>query len=404
MSKRAQNLGLHYGNGIGYVPFEEDRFLKQLLIKETFEKSNWRKWITKWHTIQRHRGNKIEVTVVESARRRFFSMFDLNADQIVLDSEKTFSAFGIHPNQILKKDAYKQFILPEGSSGEKAYIGSGGVRRIEKGVFPIGAWTTYTEEYQLFSTAETIFDIMRDYGEISSLLIDSYYRDVMFNTAGYRINMLQYENGYNSIHSPILGEVLKGLTSRMKKYGAREVSKIMTASPNYKSEPIYARFVTKIPYDAETEIRRNPGFIPIEKYGTNVKLLKDEIGILGNTRVVTDMDMPIREQDGRIVVDMLVYGESPIDGLRVDGKSGVELIHVARERDDKADKLKRFGVIGFKSFLGSLEMHPERMAVVSVYLDRLGIDDLIELDKRCNDSCIIDCKEDGCLLEDQNDC
>jgi N4-gp56 family major capsid protein len=402
---KKRNMGsaaIRYGNG-QYEPFEESRIISEIWVREAAKMRSYGKYIRKWHTMDRHKGNKLAVNIVTNGARNMISSMGLESKQVILDGEKDFIARGNFIGQQVRRDAWKSFVLPECSSGTKKYRGAGVARRVEQGVLPVGAWTTYCEEADLFGNFETISDVIRTYGEVGGMIIDAFYRDSMFYGAGFRYDLTQKENGYNSVTSPALDMFLRFVVSRMKYFGARPVSSITTQSPNYGTEPTMTSFVMKVPDIAAINLRLNPGFVPVEKYTTNP--IMDEIGRIGELRIVTDNDQPLREQEGRIVIDAMIIAESPIDGLRVRGiGSGLNMIHIPINKQEKSDPLSRYGVVGFKSWLGAIVTNPERVAVISMYLDMMNGDEMIEYAKKCGDYCLPDCTSDAQYLSTSETC
>jgi len=398
--RNLRTVGIRFGDG-QYEPFEESRIISEIWVREMAKHRSYGQYITKWHNMERHKGNKLAVNIVTSGARNMIASMQLGAKEVILDGEKDFIARGNFTEMRLGRDAWKSFVLPEGSSGTKKYRGASVARRVEQGVLPIGAWTTYTEEANIFANFESIRDVITTYGEVGGLVTDAFYRDSMFYGAGFRYDLTQKKNGFNSVASPILEPFLEFITSRMKFFGARPINQLTTQSPNYGTVPTHTTFVMKIPDIASQNIRLNPKFVPFENYTT--RPLMDEIGKIGNVRIVTDNDQPLREQEGRIVVDAMIISQSPIDGLRVKGVgSGLNLIHIPVEKREKNDPLSRFGVVGFKSWIGSIITNPERTAVISMYVDMMDTDQMIEFAEKCGDYCVPSCTQDGkYLVEDE---
>lgn len=77
----------------------------------------------------------------------------------------------------------------------------------------------------------------------------------------------------------------RSITRSLKANRAKKVTSMVSASPNYSTEPVDAAFIGFAHTDLEADIRDMPGFTPTEKYGS-MKALPYEIGKVEDVRYV----------------------------------------------------------------------------------------------------------------------
>ncbi len=77
----------------------------------------------------------------------------------------------------------------------------------------------------------------------------------------------------------------RAITRSLKSNRAKKVTSMVSASPNYATEPVDAAFIAFAHTDCEADIRDMPGFTPTEKYGS-MKALPHEIGKVEDVRYI----------------------------------------------------------------------------------------------------------------------
>jgi len=78
---------------------------------------------------------------------------------------------------MIARDEYQNFVLDEGSSGTSK--GQMKLIKLSTDVFPIGDWMPYTEELTLFHDRWTTAETTNQMSDMSALVIDGYYRDLL---------------------------------------------------------------------------------------------------------------------------------------------------------------------------------------------------------------------------------
>jgi len=374
----------------------------EIFLEAQASTRNWGQFITNWKSITRGSMNMIRVRQKENPLIKILSHFgEEGTPTIKISAADDLASFGKQRALTMPRNMLSNVVLPEGSSGNRMPMSNRGKVWKQNGVVPVGIWDKYTEEEQLFQSFTDIEEQQMMFGEMLGMFIDSHYRDMLYYTAGFRYDFTKLKKGYNTLMSPVLDKLLRKVTSDMKAYGAKNMRAITSASLGYGTIPVNAEMILNIPPEAEFMIRENPEFKGTEMYD-NKTISPDEIGIIGSVRVLKKEGMPLREcGDGRLIADCYIVANDPLVGLRLDGHSGVELKHIRPNKDDKNDILNRVGVIGAKSWVGAINVNPERTAVISLYLNNLDVEDIVDLYEKCNEPCLPDCKQDLYVPEDK---
>jgi N4-gp56 family major capsid protein len=91
---------------------------------------------------------------------------------------------------------------------------------------------------------------------------------------------------------PLLGD-LRQIYRYFKKYKAREVSRIISATAKIATEPVGSAYFAMGHTDLDADLRGIAGFVPVEKYSDSMKAQPGEIGKVENFRfILTPMFEP----------------------------------------------------------------------------------------------------------------
>lgn len=405
-----------YGDNLNHPGYDEglsqdraininDPIFTEIYLEQQKTNSEWMKYITSWKTITKGSTNKIRVRQKENPLIKILEFFgkDGNSPTIKIDSEDYLSKFGKKRNLTIPRNMLGNVVLPEGSSGNRVPMGNRGRVWKENGVLPVGMWDTYTEEEMLFQTFTEIQEQIMMFGDTLGRFTDAHYRDTLYYTAGFRKDFTRLKEGFNTLMSPILDDLVRTTINEMKTYGARNVNAMTASFSDYGTVPVSAKMTLKIPAEAELMIRKNPKFILPEQYSNRVAS-DSEIGIIGSARVEVVEGMPMREcDDGRLIADMYIIASDPLIGLKLEDSSGIQFFNQRPQDKDKNDVLNRVGAIGVKSWVGTLNVNPERTAVISLYVNNLGVDELIEYSETCDPQCPVPCTQDA-KQEEEKEC
>lgn len=268
----------------------------------------------------------------------------------------------------LPEDAYKDFILPEGSSGTS----KGSLKAIEYTIegITIGDWLPYTEELVKYHDLFDLEEVIKQMGGVAARVVDSYYRDLYAKSAGHIVT-------HNDITDAGLEEKLINLTTALYLSGAEPVREVIGASAMYNTVPVYLEFVAYGHRVAIDKLAKNPKFVPVEKYADalNGKILDGERGKLGTIRFVQEPNATLISNGGSsYTAKFVVHGgdhtaQVPIRMLATEKRTvykGMEVVANPIGSGGTNDALHRVGSIGWKGTILAGTLYPERLAVLEL--------------------------------------
>ena len=255
---------------------------------------------------------------------------------------------------------YENFVLAEGSSGaSKAKMK---LIKSKATVFPIGDWMPYTEEMGMFHNRWTVAETAKQMGEFAGLIVDGYYRDLYVNGAGHSATV----TAGKTVADPEFTLACRQTSVALRLSGAKGMNQLMSSSPNYATVPVNSKYTMVMHTIGCEGLRSNPDFVPVEKYKTS-GTLENEVGILGEFRILEDPNAPIVEKSaGVYTIKAISGGKDHTAHVPVRGKGSTEFVFQPIGSAGSSDALKRVGTVGWKSWLGAKVLYPERLAVIEV--------------------------------------
>ena len=344
------------GSGLGA---KQQAYIDKLMTTEVAQKAIFDRFATIQKVLPKNSGKTITF-------RRWVPMKDIMIANTIYeqytgnDTENT----GAGIATLIGKDAYKDIILPEGSSGSEN--GQMKVVEVSTDVFPIGMWMTVTEETNLFHDMYTVAENVRQYSEVAAMYIDGFYRDLYINSAGHQEDITGNTDPDDKVTSSTFKDAVRKISLQLRLSGAKYVNSILKSSPNYATEPVWSRYIGIVnPMMGEAMID-NPDFVPLEKYSASIKPLDGEIGMINDVRVIENENMLIEETStaGEYKGYMLILGKEHTANIPIRGKKRIEVIVKGLNSQDKSDPLNRTQLIGWKSWLGAYTIYPERLGLV----------------------------------------
>ena len=257
------------------------------------------------------------------------------------------------------KDAYKKFILPEGSSGDSKqtmkYV------EVSATVFPIGDWMPETEEVNLLHPIYTTTEAVKQMGSLGGTITDSYYRDQLSYGAGHVADLTGTD-----IIDPALTAALEKMCLELELSGAEMVSDVLSSHVNFGTVPVDSYYLATCHPLAAMQLRKNPDFIPLKEYAAGLTPLDNEVGIIGLTRFIKNPNAPlVSTGTGAYSAEIFVMGKDHSSQVALRGKNRTEVIFQPMGSGGIADPLKRKGTLGWKTWLGAKTLYPERLGKIT---------------------------------------
>lgn len=225
----------------------------------------------------------------------------------VLLIEKFGQAYPI-PQNSTKSAKWRRYFL-SGSTGA-AGSGSGAfyvplaLTPLVEGVTPSGnrlANVDYSVTLSQYGDYVTITDVVLDTHE-DQVLQEAI--DILGEQAAYTLETIRYNvlkagtnvfrlgaagalvGARNLVNGPITLAVQRSITTALNRQNARRFTKVISSSPNFRTEPVEAAYVGLCHPDLETDIRSLPGYIHTKQYGT-VTPWESEIGSVEGVRYLS---------------------------------------------------------------------------------------------------------------------
>jgi len=154
----------------------------------------------------------------------------------------------------------------------------------------------------------------------------------------------------------------RAITRSLKGNRAKKVTSMVSASPNYSTEPVDAAYIAFAHTDLEADIRDMVGFTPTEKYGS-MKALPHEIGKVEDVRYILSPVLTKWEDAGATTSTMIstsgtnadvypvVYVGKEFYGLiPLKGANSMQPMVLNPNSPRGGDPLGQRGTVGWKSY------------------------------------------------------
>jgi len=343
------------GQGLGAA---QQVYLEKLAINEVAQKTIWDRFATIQKSLPQNSGTKMRF-------RRWVPMKDLILANTIYKNYTGNDVVnaGQAVATMVGENKWQEFVLAEGSSGNE--LGEMKVVEFETDINLIGSFMTVTEETQLLHDMYTISENVRQYSDLIALIVDGFYRDTIRASAGHIQDISGGASGSNSVVDDAFTTATKKITLQLKLSGAQYVDSVLTQSPRYAKQGIYSRYIGICNTMMAEALRDNPNFKPTEEYPGGIKLLENEVGMLGFVRIIEDPNAYIYDNgDGTYKGDLVIFGKEHTADIPLRGKKRIEII-VKGLGQNGDDPLNRISTMGWKSWLGAYPIYPERIGKVT---------------------------------------
>ncbi|TDX29103.1 N4-gp56 family major capsid protein [Modicisalibacter xianhensis] len=173
-----------------------------------------------------------------------------------------------------------------------------------------------------------------------------------------------YANGAarSAVNTKISLAKQRAITRNLKGNRAKKVTSMVSASPNYATEPVDAAFIAFAHTDLEADIRDMEGFTPTEKYGS-MKALPYEIGKVEDVRYIlspvltkwadagaTTSTMVSTTGANADVYPVVYIGKEFYGLIPLKGKNAIKPSVINPDTKTKDDPLGQRGYVGWKTY------------------------------------------------------
>lgn len=232
------------------------------------------------------------------------------------------------------------------------------VEEVEFSVAHYGDYVVYTDELDLYdynNIADTYFDLLSDQ---ASLTVDTIRRDTL--RGGSNVN---YANGVASRLAVVDTSAkhtvadFKLMNIQLRKQGAKKFTKIVPASTKIGTASIRPAYIGITSQEVVEDLRELAGWKDVEDYADSSKAMPNEIGSLGDFRIVVSENNDPVVQVGTDTNPHNVYlsyfmGKDAYCTTSLRGKGGIMAKIKPLGSSGSEDPLDQYGTIGWKAIFG----------------------------------------------------
>jgi len=179
--------------------------------------------------------------------------------------------------------------------------------------------------------------------------------------------------GRSSTNAAIALDDIRLAVRNLKAQRARPVTKMMSGSTDYATQPIEGGFIGFGHTDLEADIRALTGFTPVAKYGSRKPLVPEEIGSVENVRfILTPLMVPWADAGGATttmvtttgsnadVYPLIIIGKNCFGQVPLKGAGAITPI-VLNPSPSKSDPLGQRGYVSWKAYFTAVVLNESWM-------------------------------------------
>ncbi len=252
---------------------------------------------------------------------------------------------------------------------------------VEYEVKHYGDYIVFTDELDLYDYRNIQSDFMEVLGEQASLTVDTIRRDAL--RGGSNVVFANGVADRASLASVITASDISLMAVKLKKQGAKKFHKIVSGSNKIGTTPIRSAYIGIVTPEVTEDLRALPNWKDVEAYGSNMGVMQDEVGSIGDFRIIESINNdPIIDgvTAGTDAYLSLFMGKDAYATTSLRGKGGIKSIVNAIGSAGAEDPLAQYGTIGWKAITGCAILNEnwlircESIATMDVvigdYLDR----------------------------------
>ena len=206
--------------------------------------------------------------------------------------------------------------------------------------------------------------ILKEYGSLCVQQAAESIETLRYNVLKAGTNVGFTNGTHITVNTPISLSAQRTATATLLRQRAHYLTDIVSSNSNFRTEPIEAAFVAVFHPDVTNDIRNMQGFIPVARYGSNLKAWANEIGSVedvryvrsvlftptaGSTGVVGGASTTMRNTAGYADVYPVLYISRDAYGIvPLKGANALSLIAHNPGSSGTGDPLNQRGTIGWK--------------------------------------------------------
>lgn len=213
-----------------------------------------------------------------------------------------------------------------------------------------GDFITYTDVVSYESPDAVLTEFSDILGEQAGNTLDQLTRDVL--AAG---STVQYVGAVSRVtiasDDLITATEVKKAVRTLKNANARRVTSMIGASTNVATEPVAPAYIGFVSPSTWYDLQDETGWVPVEKYAANTKVMEGEVGKLGDVRFIESTNAKVFTGAGASSIDVhatIIVGAQAYGITRISGQALRNIVKPLGSAGS-ADPLEQRGTTGWKA-------------------------------------------------------
>ena len=229
---------------------------------------------------------------------------------------------------------------------------------IEYGVGHYGDYIKYSDELDLYDLDNIQASFLDILGDQASLTVDTIRRNVL--RAG--TNVVYADGAVSRLAVADGAKVLtendfKIMAVKLKNQRASKFKKVITGTTSIGTQPIRSAYMGIVAPEVTEDLRGLTGWKNVETYADYSKAIKEEVGSIGDFRIIESTNNEPVVQVGTDTNDHNIYlslfmGENAYATVTLRGKQGISTKVKPLGSAGASDPLDQYGTIGWKAITG----------------------------------------------------
>ena len=214
-----------------------------------------------------------------------------------------------------------------------------------------GDYIIFTDELDLYDLDNIQSSFLDLLGDQASLTIDTIRRDVLRGGT----NVIFADGATDRATAAAKTLVAKDFATaaiKLKNQGAKKFKKVITGTTAVGTLPIRSAYMGITSPEVVEDLRALAGWKDVETYSNYGKAMNEEVGSIGDFRLLESTNNEPVLEGGKNVYLTLLFGENAYATTTLRGKGGIQTIVKPLGSAGTADPLNMAGSIGWKAIAG----------------------------------------------------
>ncbi len=225
---------------------------------------------------------------------------------------------------------------------------------VEYGVAHYGDYIVYTDELDLYDFDNIQASFLDILGDQASITLDTIRRDVLrggTNVVYADGSTDRSEVAANS--AKLTTNDFKIMSVKLKNQRALKFKSVITGSTAIGTQPIRSAYIGITSPEVVEDLRDLVGWKNVETYSDYSKAIEDEVGSMGDFRVIESTNNEPVDENGTNVYISLFMGKDAYATTTIRGKKGIQTKVKPLGSAGAEDPLDQYGTIGWKAIAGA---------------------------------------------------